>query len=75
LTILTDPKEAMPHYDAILLVSPARARDEHFLSVLRPLTNAIRVEDMRTANYSVDRDRAKATPDQAAAWLDRRTRH
>jgi osmoprotectant transport system permease protein len=74
LTILTDPRQAMPHYDALLLVSPARARDEHFLSVLRPLTNAIRVEDMRTANYSVDRDRAKATPEQAAAWLDRRTR-
>jgi len=75
LTILTDPKEAMPHYDALLLVSPARAHDAHFLSVLRPLTNAIRVEDMRTANYSVDRDRAKASPDQAAAWLDRRARH
>jgi hypothetical protein len=29
---------------------------------------------MRTANYSVDRDQAKATPEQAAAWLDRRTR-
>ena len=73
LTILADPKGAMPHYDAILLASPARANDARFLSAIRPLVNHISVEDMRTANYSVDRDTDKQTPDAAARWLDIRT--
>lgn len=71
LTVLADPKGAMPHYDAILLASPAYARDARFAAALRPLIGAIRVEDMRTANYSVDRDSGKATPEAAAAALDR----
>jgi osmoprotectant transport system permease protein len=75
LNVLSDPKGAVPHYDAILLAAPARARDARFLAALRPLVNRIKVEDMREANYSVDRDRAKATPEQAAAWLDGRARH
>jgi len=74
LTILADPKGAMPHYDAILLASPQRARDPRFLSALRPLVNRISVEDMRTANYSVDRDANKRTPEAAAQWLDTRMR-
>jgi osmoprotectant transport system permease protein len=69
LVVLADPKQAVPHYDALLLVSPAHAKDERFLAALRPLVNAIRVEDMRTANYMVDRDTAKATPEAAATWL------
>ena len=74
LVLLSDPKNAMPHYDAILLAAPRRAYDARFLAALRPLVNRITVEDMRQANYSVDRDTAKATPEQAAAWLDTRTR-
>ncbi|WP_420137635.1 ABC transporter permease/substrate-binding protein [Sphingomonas sp.] len=74
LTVLADPKGAMPHYDAILLASPAYARDARFAAALRPLIGAIRVEDMRTANYSVDRDSGKATPEAAAAALDRAIR-
>ena len=70
LTVLADPKAAMPHYDALLLASPQRARDEVFISTLRPLVNRIRVEDMRSANYSVDRDTDKQSPKAAAAWLD-----
>jgi osmoprotectant transport system permease protein len=72
LVVLADPKGAVPHYDALLLVSPAHAKDERFLAALRPLVNAIRVEDMRTANYMVDRDTAKATPEEVAKWLERR---
>jgi osmoprotectant transport system permease protein len=74
LTLLADPKGAVPHYDAILLASPGRARDTRFLAALRPLVNHIRVEDMRSANYSVDRDTDKETPEEAAHWLDSRTR-
>jgi osmoprotectant transport system permease protein len=72
LTVLADPKGAVPHYDAILLASPARAHDARFLAALMPLIGRIRVEDMRSANYSVDRDIDKATPVAAARWLDGR---
>lgn len=75
LTVLADPKGAVPHYDAILLASPVRAKDRRFLAALRPLVNRISVEDMRTANYSVDRDTDKQSPEAAARWLDGRTRH
>ena len=30
LTVLSDPKGALPHYDALLLVAPAHARDARF---------------------------------------------
>jgi len=73
LTVLADPKGAVPHYDAILLASPRRAKDARFLAALRPLVNHIGVEDMRSANYSVDRDTDKQTPQEAARWLDSRT--
>ena len=73
LTVLADPKGAVPHYDAILLASPRRGKDAHFLAALRPLVNHISVEDMRSANYSVDRDTDKETPEEAAHWLDSRT--
>jgi osmoprotectant transport system permease protein len=62
----------MPHYDALLLVSPARAHDDRFLAAIKPLVNSISVEAMRTANYMVDRDSGKATPEAAASWLARR---
>jgi len=74
LIVLADPRQAMPHYDAILLAAPARAHDARFLSALRPLVGRITVEDMRAASYSVDRDAAKVTPEAAARWLDIRTR-
>jgi len=69
LVVLSDPREAMPHYDALLLVSPARAGDARFLAAISPLVNRIPVEAMRTANYMVDRDSGKASPEAAAAWL------
>lgn len=70
LVVLTDPKGALPPYDAVILVSPKRARDERLLSALRPLVGSITVEAMRAANYSVDRDRDKATPAEAAKTLE-----
>jgi osmoprotectant transport system permease protein len=67
--VLSDPKGAVPRYDALLLASPAHAHDVHFLAALRPLVNAIPVDAMREANYRVDRDAGKATPEDAASWL------
>ena len=72
LTVLADPKGAIPGYDAILLLAPRDAKDQHMAEALKPLIGAIPVEAMREANYRVDRDEGKETPDQAAAWLERK---
>ncbi len=69
LVVLADPKGAVPAYDALLLARPARAHDARFVAALRPLVGAIPVERMRRANYLVDRDIDKATPEAAARWL------
>jgi osmoprotectant transport system permease protein len=71
LVVLTDPKAAIPPYDAVILVSPKRAGDRRLLEALAPLVGAVPVEAMRAANYSVDRDTAKVTPKEAARALDR----
>jgi osmoprotectant transport system permease protein len=73
LAVLSDPKGALPGYDAILMVSPKRANDPRFQAALRPLIGGIKVEDMRTANYMVDRDTDKASPEAAARWLAQRS--
>ncbi|KTT75360.1 ABC transporter permease/substrate-binding protein [Sphingomonas endophytica] len=72
LTILADPRRAIPGYDAILLLSPAHRDDAKFAAALRPLIGRIPVEAMREANYRVDRDGDKQSPEAAARWLARR---
>jgi osmoprotectant transport system permease protein len=72
LAVLADPKGAIPGYDAILLLAPSRARDARFRAALQPLVGGIPVEAMREANYMVDRDSAKASPDEAARWLEKK---
>jgi osmoprotectant transport system permease protein len=72
LRVLADPRRAIPGYDAILLLAPARANDARFVAALRPLGGRIDVATIRQANYRVDRDADKETPEQAAAWLARR---
>ena len=69
LVVLSDPKGALPPYDAVILISPKRAGDERLLAALRPLVDSISVEAMRAANFSVDRDRDKVTPGEAARAL------
>lgn len=69
LVVLADPKGALPAYDAMLLVAPARANDARFTAALQPLVGAIPVAAMREANFMVDRPADKKTPEQAAAWL------
>jgi len=70
LLVLADPKGAIPPYDAVILISPKRAGDERLVAALKPLIGAVPVEAMQAANYSVDRDRDKATPLQAAQALE-----
>ena len=66
LAVLDDPKQAIPPYDAILLVSPKRAKDAAFLAALTPLIDAIDVATMREANR---RASGGATPQAVARWL------
>ncbi|MEG3153117.1 glycine betaine ABC transporter substrate-binding protein, partial [Sphingomonas sp. ZT3P38] len=72
LTVLADPKGAIPGYDAILLVAPERTGDARFLAAIRPLVGKVPVAAMREANYMVDRDMDKVSPDAAARWLEKR---
>ncbi|MFI4936784.1 MAG: glycine betaine ABC transporter substrate-binding protein [Caulobacterales bacterium] len=70
LIVLEDPRHALPPYDAVVLVSPKRAADARLMAALKPLIGRIPVEAMRAANLSVDRDKDKATPAQAAKALE-----
>ena len=67
LVTLADPKQAIPPYDAILLISPKRANDKAFLDALRPLIDAIDVETMRAANRRASEG---ASPEAVARWLN-----
>ena len=69
---MDDPKGALPSYDALILLSPARAKDAALAAALEPLLDAIPVEAMREANYAVDRDQNKLTPAEAAQQLAER---
>jgi osmoprotectant transport system permease protein len=71
LTVLEDPRRAVPNYDAVILLAPKRANDAVLRQALQPLVGAIRVEAMRVANYAVDRDDDKRSPAQAAEDLGR----
>ncbi|MDZ4320192.1 MAG: ABC transporter permease/substrate-binding protein [Phenylobacterium sp.] len=72
LVTLTDPRQALPPYDAVVLIAPDRVNDARLLAALRPLIGAISVEAMRDANYSVDRDVDKLRPVEAARSLSQK---
>ncbi len=69
LTVLADPRGALPTYDAVILLAPKRAHDAALRRALAPLLGAISVERMREANLMVDRDEGKASPRDAATFL------
>jgi osmoprotectant transport system permease protein len=69
LVVLTDPKNAIPGYDALLLVGPHASRDTRLLASLRPLIGSVPVDAMRHANLMVDGPE-KASAEAAAAWLE-----
>ena len=72
LVVLADPRQAIPGYDAMLMVNARRLGDARLVAALRPLIGRIDVAAMRAANYQVDRPADKRSPAQAADWLDRR---
>ncbi|MFB0612167.1 ABC transporter permease/substrate-binding protein [Aurantiacibacter poecillastricola] len=69
LVVLEDPREALPSYDAIVLISPRLADNAQLLEALEPLVGAVDVATMRQANYAVDREEDKWPPQRAARWL------
>ena len=75
LVILADPKAALPPYDALLLLSPARAHDTRFKAALQPLIGAISLPLMQQANLMVDRETDKRTSDETARWLETHLKH
>ena len=74
LVILSDPRGAIPPYDAVILISPRSAGDSRLIGALRPLVGKIPVAAMQGANHSVDRDQGKLTPQAAARALEARLR-
>ncbi|HXW24938.1 MAG TPA: glycine betaine ABC transporter substrate-binding protein [Xanthobacteraceae bacterium] len=68
LVVLADPKEAIPPYDAILLLAPKRADDRALKDALAPLIGAIDVNLMRAANLRATGG-ANASPAEVARWL------
>jgi osmoprotectant transport system permease protein len=71
LTVLSDPKHAIPAYDAVILISPRRRGDSRLKRTLQPMLGRIAVEQMRQANLMVDRDQDKRSPEEAGRWLAR----
>lgn len=71
LRILSDPKAALPPYDAVLLVSPAHAHDARLIAALDPLVQSIALPEMQRANLMADRDADKLAPEAIARWLDK----
>jgi osmoprotectant transport system permease protein len=67
LVILSDPRQAFPPYDAILLLSSKAAADRKLTAALRPLVNTIDADRMRRANLRVDSD--KWSPREASQEL------
>src|SRR6516164_10337213 len=69
LVALDDPKQAIPPYDAILLLAPKRAGDERLKAALSPLLGRIDIADMREANLRASGNDANSSPDVVAKWL------
>ncbi len=70
LVVLRDETQAIPHYDAVVLASPRRAReDPALLDALRRLEGAIDQSRMRSLNRLVDED-GKSPGDAARAFCE-----
>jgi osmoprotectant transport system permease protein len=69
LTVLDDPKHAIPPYDAIVLLSPRRADDPKLRAALQPLLGKIDIATMREANLRASGNDADSSPAAVARWL------
>jgi osmoprotectant transport system permease protein len=69
LTVLDDPRHAIPPYDAILLLAPRRADDDGLKAALRPLLGKIDIATMREANLRTSGNDADSSPVAVAHWM------
>ena len=67
LVILKDPKQALPPYDAVLLLSPQAAENKNLIKALMPIIGRISNQLMQQSNMMVDID--KAPTEKAAKYL------
>jgi osmoprotectant transport system permease protein len=67
LVLLEDPRQTLPPYDAMLLLSPQAAARPDLVAALRPLVGAFDLDTMQSANQKVDEDHEE--PAAVARWL------
>ena len=67
--MLDDPKQAIPPYDAILLLAPKRADDQALQAALKPLLDRIDLGTMQQANLRAAGNDAESSPQAVARWL------
>jgi osmoprotectant transport system permease protein len=69
LVALDDPRQAIPPYDAIMLLAPKRKDDEALKAALQPMLGKIDITAMREANLRAAGNDAASSPDVVARWL------
>ena len=69
LVVLDDPRQAIPPYDAILLLAPKRADDQALQAALEPLLDRIDLGTMQQANLRASGNDAESSPQAVARWL------
>jgi osmoprotectant transport system permease protein len=69
LVTLADPRQAIPPYDAILLLSPRRADDRALQDALQPLIGKLDIATMREANLRAGGSQGATSPDTVARWI------
>jgi osmoprotectant transport system permease protein len=69
LIVLADPRQAIPPYDAILLLSPKRGNDKALIDALSPLIGAIDADAMRAANLRAASGGGESSAPEVARWL------
>jgi osmoprotectant transport system permease protein len=67
LLVLPDPKQALPPYDAVLLLSPRASANVKLAQALKPFIHGISNETMRQANNLVDVEKQSVT--EAASYI------
>ena len=69
LVVLDDNRQAIPPYDAMVLLAPRRAGDAELRNALQPLLGKIDIATMREANLRAAGNDATSSPDAVAKWL------
>jgi osmoprotectant transport system permease protein len=69
LVALEDPRQAIPPYDAIVLLAPKRADDQGLRAALGPLLGKIDIATMREANLRAAGGDGASSPEAVARWL------